>query len=112
VDRTLAVRQMVTSYYANKVTGTTRQEEAFDKISGTKLVFWKVRPENGKIDVYSSIMLNMKPDFVVIEVSEFPAINVLWLGCIIMIIGTAIAVRERLRKNKTESATVVAPEKP
>jgi len=112
VDRTLAVRQMVTSYYANKITGTTRQEEGFDKITGTKLVFWKVRPENGKIDVYSSIMLNMKPDFVVIEVSEFPAINVLWLGCIIMIIGTAIAVGERIRKNKSDPAAAVSPEKP
>ncbi len=112
IDRTLAMRHLVASYYANKITGTTRQKEAFDKITGTKLVFWKVRPENGKIDVYSSVQLNMKPDFVVIEVSEFPGINVLWLGCLIMIIGTGIAVRERIRKNKTEPAAVAAPEKP
>jgi len=106
IDRNLAVRPMVASYFANRNTGTTRQAEAVDEATGTKLIFWKVRPEDGSIDVYSSVRISKKADFVVIEVSEFPAINVLWLGCIIMIIGTAIALRERLRRNKTE----VSPE--
>lgn len=100
IDRNLQMRQMVPAYFANKKTGILKQREATDEASGTKLVFWKVRPENGNIDVYSSTKVDMKPDFVVIEVSEFPAINVLWIGCLIMVAGTFIAVRERIRKNK------------
>lgn len=101
IDRTFSARSMVTSYFVNKANGTTRQQEAIDEPTGTKLVFWKVRPENGSIDVYSSVLLSKKPDYVVIEVSEFPAINVLWLGCLVMIVGTAIAIRERIRVNKS-----------
>jgi cytochrome c-type biogenesis protein CcmF len=99
-DRTMSQRYMTASYVANKVTGSTSQIEAVDEKSGTKLIFWKVNPQNGKIDVYASTKKDMKPDYVVIEVSEFPAINILWLGCFIMIIGTVIAIRERIRKNK------------
>ena len=95
-DRTMSQRYMTASYVANKVTGSTSQIEAIDRKSGTKLIFWKVNPQNGKIDVYAST----KPDYVVIEVSEFPAINILWLGCFVMIIGTVIAIRDRIRKNK------------
>jgi cytochrome c-type biogenesis protein CcmF len=99
-DRTMSQRYMTASYVANKETGSTSQIEAVDEKSGTKLIFWKVNPQNGKIDVYASTKKDMKPDYVVIEVSEFPAINILWLGCFIMIIGTVIAIRERMRKNK------------
>jgi cytochrome c-type biogenesis protein CcmF len=104
IDRNMQRRTVTPIYFANRNTGTTRQEEAIDEISGTKLVFWKVRPENGKIDVYSSVMLSKKPDFVVLEVSEFPAINVLWLGCLVMITGTFIALLERRRINKEKPA--------
>jgi cytochrome c-type biogenesis protein CcmF len=37
---------------------------------------------------------------VVLEAYMFPYINVLWLGCIVMIIGTVIAIKERRRVNK------------
>jgi cytochrome c-type biogenesis protein CcmF len=110
IDRQLQTRHVVASYFANRNTGSVHQKEAVDEISGTKLVFWKVRPETGDIDVYSSVLLSKKPDFVVIEVSEFPAINVLWLGCIVMIIGTVIAIRERLRRNKSEVPAAVPAE--
>jgi cytochrome c biogenesis factor len=35
-----------------------------------------------------------------LEASVFPGINILWIGCIIMVTGTFLAVRERKRKNK------------
>lgn len=112
IDRGLNRRTVVPVFYANKTTGTTRQVEAVDSISGTKFIFWKVRPETGDIDVYSAVRLAMKPDYIIVEVSEFPAINVLWLGCIIMIAGTVIAIRERVRINKLERKTVVPSENP
>lgn len=112
IDRNMDRRTITPLYFANRVTGSTRQQEAIDTLSGTKLVFWKVRPEDGKIDVYSSVMISKKADFVVLEVSEFPAINVLWLGCLVMIAGTFIALMERLRVNKSEPVAEVPQEKP
>ena len=101
IDRELRVRQITPRYYANKQTGATRQEEAIDSISGTKFIFWKVRPQTEEIDVYCAVQYSKKPDFIILEVSEFPAINVLWLGCLIMVTGTVIAILERMRKNKS-----------
>jgi len=63
---------------------------------GIKLNFWKVNPETGKISVYVSEKKANKKDFIVMEAMIFPWINVLWIGCIIMVIGTFIAIRERL----------------
>jgi cytochrome c-type biogenesis protein CcmF len=64
---------------------------------GLKLNFWKVDPANGKINVYVSEKKQNKRDFVVMEAMLFPWINILWIGCIIMITGTIIAMRARLQ---------------
>ncbi len=39
-------------------------------------------------------------DFIVMRAIVFPQINILWIGCIIMIIGTVIAIIERRRTNR------------
>jgi len=67
---------------------------------GIKLNFWKITPETGKIDITMAEKNSNKPDFIVMEAIVFPAINILWTGCIIMVIGTAMAIRQRLRNFK------------
>ena len=69
---------------------------------GLKLNFWKVDPQNGKISVYISEKKSNKRDFVVMEAMIFPCINVLWIGCLIMITGTIIAMRERQSRLRDE----------
>ncbi len=107
-DGTMATKKMVTYFFINKNSGATRQVDALDENLGIKLTFWKVRPENNKIDVYSAIKLSKKADFIVLEASIFPGINVLWIGCIIMVFGTFLAVRERKRKNKITEKELVS----
>lgn len=94
-------RKMTAYYIMNMTNGATRQVDAIDEELGVKLTFWKVRPETRKIDVYAATQMSKRSDFIVLEASIFPAINVLWLGCLIMVAGTFIAVRERIRKNKS-----------
>ena len=65
---------------------------------GLKFVFWKIDPETSKIEILLSEKKMNKKDFIVMEAVIFPYINILWMGCIIMIIGTLIAMRERLSK--------------
>jgi len=70
---------------------------------GLKLVFWKVNPDDGTIEITLSERLSNSRDFIVLEAYVFPYINVLWLGCLIMAIGTGIAIVERIRKFKSQS---------
>ncbi len=65
---------------------------------GLKLVFWKINPNDGTIEITMSEKLSNNKDFIVLEAYVFPYINVLWLGCLIMAAGTIIAIIERIRK--------------
>ena len=68
---------------------------------GLKFAFWQINPETGKVDISVSEKRSDKKDFIVMKAIVFPYINILWMGCIIMIIGTVMAIRRRL-KTKTE----------
>ena len=71
---------------------------------GLKLVFWKINPENGSIEITMSERLSNNKDFIVMEAYIFPYINILWLGCVVMAFGTFIAIIERLRKLKIQNS--------
>lgn len=67
---------------------------------GLKFAFWQINPETGKVDISVSEKASAKKEFIVMKAIVFPYINVLWMGCIIMIIGTVLAIRHRLKRNK------------
>ncbi|MCF8461955.1 MAG: cytochrome c biogenesis protein CcsA [Flavobacteriales bacterium] len=64
---------------------------------GLRFVLNKVIPEEGKAE----IAVYEKPDnyreFIVMKAMIFPWINILWAGCLVMIIGTILAIRRRLK---------------
>jgi cytochrome c-type biogenesis protein CcmF len=70
---------------------------------GLKFIFWKINPNEGSIEIQMSEKVNNTKEFVVLEAYMFPFINVLWLGCLVMIIGTIIAILERRRVNKLKA---------
>ncbi|MBA3681333.1 MAG: cytochrome c biogenesis protein CcsA [Bacteroidetes bacterium] len=78
------------------------EEDVVDEL-GIKLVFWKINPDDGTIEITMSEKLSNNKDFIVMKAFVFPYINVLWLGCLIMAFGTGIAVIERIRKFKVQS---------
>jgi cytochrome c-type biogenesis protein CcmF len=71
---------------------------------GIKLVFWKINPDEVTVEITMSEKLSNNKDFIVMEAYVFPYINVLWLGCLVMAAGTLIAIVERIRKFKLQSA--------
>jgi cytochrome c-type biogenesis protein CcmF len=71
---------------------------------GLKLVFWKINPDSGTIEITLSERLSNSKDFIVMEAYVFPYINILWLGCLIMAFGTVLAVIERLRVNRVKTS--------
>jgi cytochrome c-type biogenesis protein CcmF len=75
--------------------------EAIIEELGLKFVFWKINPEEGSVEITMSERIGNTKDFIVMEAYMFPFINVLWLGCIIMALGTGIAIAERIRQLKS-----------
>lgn len=73
-----------------------------DKIDelGLKFSFWKINPEEGSVEINMAEKVNNSKDFIVMKAVMFPYINVLWIGCITMALGTFIAMIERMRKLK------------
>jgi cytochrome c-type biogenesis protein CcmF len=70
---------------------------------GLKFIFWKINPNEGSIEIQTSEKVNNTKEFVVLEAYMFPFINVLWIGCIVMVIGTIVAIIERRRVNKLKA---------
>ena len=64
---------------------------------GLKFSFIKILPDENKIQLDVAEKKNNSRDFVIMKAIIFPQINILWMGCILMIIGTLIAVRKRFK---------------
>jgi cytochrome c-type biogenesis protein CcmF len=65
---------------------------------GLRIALWKINPAERKFDI--SVMETRKKasDFIVMKAVVFPGINILWVGCLVMAIGTFMAVRKRLKQ--------------
>ncbi len=67
---------------------------------GLKFSFQKINPETHKMDFAVSESKRTSKDFIVLEAVVFPYINILWFGCLIMVLGTVLSIRQRIKKNK------------
>ncbi len=67
---------------------------------GLKFVFNKIDPATGKIDLQVSEKKSNKHEFIIMKAIVFPGINILWMGCFMMIIGSVIAIRKRISLNR------------
>ena len=84
-------------YITDSIPGTV---EANVEELGLRFAFWQINPATGKVDISVSEKVSDKKDFVVMKAIVFPYINILWTGCLIMIIGTILAIRHRLKRNR------------
>lgn len=71
---------------------------------GLKFGFSGINPENGMLSILLSEKNKNAGDFIIMQAIIFPYINVLWIGCIIMVLGTLVAVRNRIRTNKSKKS--------
>ncbi len=67
---------------------------------GLKFSFQKINPETHKMDFTVSESKRNSKDFIVLEAVVFPYINVLWFGCLIMVLGTVLSIRQRIKKGR------------
>ena len=64
---------------------------------GLKIAFVTIDPTKKEIGLEVSVKKGMKKDFVVLKAIVFPAINLLWIGCFLLAIGTGLAVWQRIK---------------
>ena len=60
-------------------------------------------PENETVEMTVWEHESVRRDFVVMQAVIFPQINWLWLGCVLMTLGSFLAVRMRIRQRKASS---------
>jgi cytochrome c-type biogenesis protein CcmF len=66
-----------------------------------RFLFTKLDPVSGKVDLNVFDKPEAKKEFIVLKAIIFPGINVLWLGCLVMIVGSIIAIYSRIKNAKT-----------
>jgi cytochrome c-type biogenesis protein CcmF len=68
--------------------------------SGLQISFIKIDPITGQHEFSIAEHYSRRKEFIVMQAIQFPMINILWIGCIVMFIGTLMAVRHRIRQSK------------
>lgn len=71
--------------------------DADDADLGLRLRIKRIEPENGSVEMELYENPSKKREFIVLKAMVFPYINILWAGCIIMAIGTLMAMLRRWR---------------
>ena len=64
-------------------------------------MFDQVNPEAGSIQIKAYEHIDNEKPFIVMKAIIFPYINVLWIGMILMAIGTFIAMIQLFKNKKT-----------
>lgn len=67
---------------------------------GYKFKLDKLYPKTGEMDIVVWEHKKNVREFIVMQAIVFPYINILWIGCIIMIIGTILAIRHRIKLSR------------
>lgn len=70
---------------------------------GIKFSFTSIDPETGSIKLLVAEKDKKSRDFIILKAIIFPWINLLWLGCLLMVFGTAIAIVNRVKNQKLKT---------
>jgi cytochrome c-type biogenesis protein CcmF len=69
--------------------------------AGLKFRFSKIMPENNKIEILLYDQPESKRPYIVMRAIEFPYINFLWSGTVIMVVGFLLSIFRRNKELKT-----------
>ena len=70
--------------------------------AGLKISFTNIDPKTDTFTLQIAEKPGKRREFIVMQAILFPMINVLWIGCILMVLGTWLAVRNRMKARKAE----------
>lgn len=91
-------RHTLTPVFVLRDTSKTFTIPAKNKEVGAEFSFDRINPQDGSIQLTYVEEKVQQKEFIVMQAIMFPYINVLWIGSIIMAIGTFISIRMRLKQ--------------
>jgi cytochrome c-type biogenesis protein CcmF len=69
--------------------------------TGLKVEMEQINPEKRSVEVSMSELKGGKfNDFIIMQAIIFPGINILWSGCVLMVIGIIISIYSRIKKQR------------
>jgi cytochrome c-type biogenesis protein CcmF len=68
--------------------------------AGVILSLNKIIPEENKYEISVREKNKVKKDFMVMKAIQFPMINILWIGCLLFMVGSILAMLNRMQANK------------
>ncbi|MBL4652548.1 MAG: cytochrome c biogenesis protein CcsA [Flavobacteriales bacterium] len=68
--------------------------------TGVILSLNKIIPSENKYEISVREKNSVKKDFLVMKAIQFPMINILWIGCLFFMVGSIIAMINRMQANK------------
>ena len=72
--------------------------------TGLKITFDKIDPKSEKHTFTIAQYVGDRKEFIVMRAVVFPMINILWVGCILMVLGSLMAVRHRYKLLKRKKS--------
>lgn len=88
--------------------GQVLAEDYFLEEYGLRLRLENYEHERRELTIQISEHESVAKDFIVMSAIIFPQINILWLGCLVMVIGTIIAILHRIREFRRRDAKAKA----
>lgn len=74
---------------------------AMDGETGLKVELTRINPEKRNVEVaLYEVQTASQQDYIIMQAIEFPWINILWLGCILMVAGSFMAMARRFSENR------------
>ncbi len=98
-----ANKHALTTYFVLRDSSYTFSVPAASENLGVTLDFKEINPYDGTVRIEQIDKAKKKKDFIVMQAIVFPFINLLWLGCILMIIGTFIAILNRVKSRSQKT---------
>ena len=78
---------------------------AMDGETGLKVEITRINPEKRNVEVVLyEVQTAAQKDYIIMQAIEFPWINILWLGCVLMVIGSFMAMAKRFAENRNTHA--------
>lgn len=68
---------------------------------GLRFTFARLNPSTGKIKLIVEEKKNNGNDFIIMQAMIFPFINLLWTGCIIMVLGILLSIYSRIQRTNS-----------
>jgi cytochrome c-type biogenesis protein CcmF len=78
------------------------KEDYVDEL-GIKAGFSNIIPDSSLFEITLSEKKSNRPEFIIMKAIIFPQINILWIGCILFIIGTYLSMRKRWEQTGKKS---------